>query len=54
MKLGLVTKIDKRKKATSEKFNDDITSENCDVTDIFFNLRPIWNNAEAGFRTHSL
>ena len=35
MKLGPVTILDKRNKITSEKFVDDIMSENCDVTVIF-------------------
>ena len=35
MKLGPVTKLDKRKKTTSKKFGDDLTSVNCDVIVIF-------------------
>ena len=35
MKLGPVTKIDKRNKTTSKKFDDDVMSENCDVIVIF-------------------
>ena len=35
MKLGPVTKPDKRNKATSKKFDDDIISANCDVIVIF-------------------
>ena len=31
MKPGPVTKIDKRNKTTSQKFDDDIMSTNCDV-----------------------
>ena len=31
MKLGPVTKLDKRKKTTSKKFDFDVMSENCDV-----------------------
>ena len=31
MKLGPVTKLDKRNKTTSKKFDDDIMSANCDV-----------------------
>ena len=31
MKLGPRTKLDKRKKTTSKKFDDDAMSENCDV-----------------------
>ena len=35
MKLGPVTKLDKRNKATPKKFDDDIMSVNCDVIVIF-------------------
>ena len=35
MKLGPVTKLDKREKTTSKKFDDDFMSKNCDVTAIF-------------------
>ena len=35
MKLGPVTKPDKKYTATSEKLDDDVISENCDVT-VFF------------------
>ena len=35
MKLGPVTKIDKRNKITSKALNDDIMSTNCDVIVIF-------------------
>ena len=35
MKLGPVTKLDKRNKATSKEFDDDIMSENCNVIVIF-------------------
>ena len=35
MKLGPVTKIDKRHKTTSKKINDDVMSENCKVIVIF-------------------
>ena len=35
MKLGSVTKIDKRNKSISKIFDDDVTSENCDVIIIF-------------------
>ena len=33
MKLGPVTKLDKRNKTTSKKFEDDFMSANCDVID---------------------
>ena len=35
MKLGPVTKIDKRNKVTSKKIDDDVISDNCDVIVIF-------------------
>ena len=35
MKLGLITKIDKRKKTMSKKIDDEVISENCDVIAIF-------------------
>ena len=34
MKLGSVTKRDKRNKKTSKIFGDDVMSSNCDVIDI--------------------
>ena len=35
MKLGPVTKIDKKNKTTSKKIDDNVMSENCDVFVIF-------------------
>ena len=35
MKLGPVTKLYKRNKATSKKFDDNVMSANCDVIVIF-------------------
>ena len=35
MKLGPVTKLDKRYKTTSKEFDDDVISKNCDVIVIF-------------------
>ena len=35
MKLGPVTKLNKRNKATSKKFDNDFMSGNCDVIVIF-------------------
>ena len=35
MKLGPVTKLDKRNKTTSKKFDNDLMSEHCDVTVIY-------------------
>ena len=45
MKLGPVTKLDKRNKATSKKFDDDVMSRNFDVIAIFSinsQFRAIW------------
>ena len=39
MKLGPVTKLDKRNKTTSKKIDDGVISKNCAVTAIF----PIYN-----------
>ena len=35
MKLGQVTKLDKKNKTTSKKIGDDVILENCDVIAIF-------------------
>ena len=35
MKLGPVTKLDKRNKTTSKKFDDDVMLQNCDAIVIF-------------------
>ena len=35
MKLGQITKLDKKNKATSKNFDSDIMSANCDVILIF-------------------
>ena len=35
MKLGPVTKLDKRNTARLKKFDDDFMSENCDIINIF-------------------
>ena len=35
MKVGPVTKLQKRNKTTSKKFDDEVMSENCDVIIIF-------------------
>ena len=45
MKLGPVTKLDKRNKTTSKKFDDNVMSENCDVIvifRIFGNFGAVW------------
>ena len=47
MKLGPVTKVDKREKTMSKYFDDNVMSTNCDANVIFSNLRPIWSNLEA-------
>ena len=36
MKLGPVTKLDKRNKATSKKIDDDVVSANCDVNFLIY------------------
>ena len=35
MKIGTVTKLDKRNKATSKKLSDNLMSKNCDVITVF-------------------
>ena len=52
MKLGPVTKRDKRCKKPSKKFDDDVISANCYVI-VISDFCPIWSNAEAGLWTHS-
>ena len=53
MKLGLITKLDKRKKTTSKKLA--MTSCQKIVTPLsVFNLWLIWSNLDARFWTHSL
>ena len=37
MKLGLITELNKKKKTTSEKFDNYVLSTNCDVIVIFLN-----------------
>ena len=53
IKLGLVTKLDKRKKKCQKIWRWRHV-EKLWRRYHFSNLRPIWNNLEAGFRTHSL
>ena len=56
MKLGLVSKLDKRNITTSKKFDDDAKSESFDVIAIFpiyGQLGAIWK-PDSRFRTHSL
>ena len=49
MKVGPETKLDKRNKATSKKFDDDVMSENCDIFAIF----PICGQFGAIWKTDS-
>ena len=41
MKLGPVTKLDKRNKTTSKKFDVDVMSENYDVV-VIFQIGAVW------------
>ena len=41
MKLGTVTKLDKRSKATSKNFDDDVMSKNCEVIVIYDKFKAI-------------
>ena len=52
MKLGPVTKSEKRNKTALKKFDDGVTSENFHCH--FLNFLPIRKCLEAGFRTQSL
>ena len=45
MKRGPITKLEKWKKTTSKKFDDDVMSKNCDVIVIFFDLWSIWSKS---------
>ena len=49
MKLGTVTKPDNRNKAISKTFEDDVTSEKCDVIAIF----PIYGQIQAIWKQDS-
>ena len=49
MKLGPVSKLDKRNKTMSKTVDDAAKSTNCDVFAIFSDLWPIWSNPEVGF-----
>ena len=49
MKLGQVTKLDKRIKTTLKNFNDDVMPEICDVIAIF----PIYGQFGAIWKPHS-
>ena len=49
MKLGPVTKRNKRNKTTSKEFDDDVMSENCDVIAIF----PIYRKFGAIWKSDS-
>ena len=50
MKFGPVIQYDKKKKKTSEKFNDDVMSESCDLIVIF----PIYGQFGAIWKLDSL
>ena len=52
-KLGPVTKLEKRNKATSNEFVDDAMLGNCIVIALFSNLWLIWRNPKPDSR-HSL
>ena len=54
MKLGPVTKIGKRNKTTSKKFDDNVMSENCDLIVIFHIFGQFGGSPEAEFRTLNL
>ena len=51
MKLGPVTKPEKRNNKTLDKFNDDVMSVNCDAIVIFRFMAIL---EQSGFWTHSL
>ena len=56
MKLGLVTKLHKRNKITSKKFENDVIPKNCDVIfmfPIYGQFGAIWK-PDAGGMMHSL
>ena len=53
MKLGPVTKLEKRNEATSKKINNDVISSNCDFI-AFFVFMASLEQSEAGFWKHSL
>ena len=48
MRVGPVTKTDKRNRARSKRSDDDIMSVNCDVIFLSY-LWSIFNHPEAGF-----
>ena len=54
MKLGPVTKFDKRSKTTSKRFDDDVMSENWDIIDIFPICDQCGANLETRFGMRSL
>ena len=53
MKLGPVTKLKRRYKTTSKKFDDSVMSANCDIIVVLFNLWLVWSNLETEFQKHS-
>ena len=54
MKLGAVTKIDKKNTVNSKKIDDDVMLVNSDAIVFFFDLRLICSHPAAGFRTHGI
>ena len=49
MKLGSITKLNKRNKTTSKKFEDDVISKKCEVNAIFI----IYDQFGAIWKSHS-
>ena len=49
IKLGEVTKLDKRNETTSKKFDDDVMSENCEVIVIFWIFNQFGEVQRPGF-----
>ena len=47
MKIGPVTKLDKRNKTTSKKIDDDVIFGKLSLHCHFSNLQPVWGNLEA-------
>ena len=54
MKPRLVTKLDKTNTTTSNKFDDDLMSANCDAIVFFSIYGQICSYPEAGLWTHGL
>ena len=56
MKLGPVTKLDKRNKTTSKNLDDYVVSENCDVITIFriFGQFGAVRRPDSGYRVYKI